>query len=81
MAYYAILKRRIPIHRQWMVHAYVVIFAFVTFRLLHDYSPLSRLQPENDLSITLIWASRAIPLLVTEVTLQLRRMRSAVTCG
>jgi hypothetical protein len=76
MAYYAILKRRIPIHKEWMVRAYVVTFAFVTFRLLHDYSPLSRLQPENDLSITLIW-----PLLVAEVILQLRRMRSAVTSG
>ena len=79
MAYYAILKRRIPIHKEWMVRAYVVTFAFVTFRLLHDYNPLSRLQPENDLSITLIWASWAIPLLVAEVILQLRRMRSAVT--
>ncbi len=38
-------------------------------------------QPENDLSITLIWASWAIPLLVAEVILQLRRMRSAVTSG
>jgi hypothetical protein len=42
MAYYAILKRRIPIYKEWMVRAYVVTFAFVTFRLLHDYSPLSR---------------------------------------
>jgi len=25
-----------------MVRAYVVTFAFVTLRLLHDYSPLSR---------------------------------------
>lgn len=76
MAYYAILKRRIQVHKEWMVRAYVVTFAFVTFRLLNDYGPTSHLQPENDRSITIGWACWALPLLVTEVILQLRQMRS-----
>lgn len=77
MAYYAILKRRIAVHKEWMVRAYVVTFAFVTFRILSDYGPTSRLQPDNDKSITIAWACWALPLLVTEVVLQLRRMRSS----
>jgi predicted membrane protein DUF2306 len=81
MAYYAILKRRIPIHKEWMVRAYVVTFAFVTFRVLNDYGPTSRLQPAGDRVITIGWACWALPLLVTEVVLQLRRMRSAVTAA
>ena len=81
MAYYAILKGRVPIHKEWMVRAYVVTFAFVTFRLLSDYGPTSRLQPDGDRSITIGWACWALPLLVTEVVLQLRRMRSPVTSG
>jgi uncharacterized membrane protein YozB (DUF420 family) len=76
MAYYAILKRRIAVHKEWMVRAYVVTFAFVTFRILSDYGPTSRLQPDNDKSITIAWACWALPLLITEVVLQLRRMRS-----
>jgi heme/copper-type cytochrome/quinol oxidase subunit 3 len=77
MAYYAILKRRIQIHKEWMVRGYVVTFAFVTFRVLNDYGPTSRLQPANDRAITIGWACWVLPLLVAEVILQLRRMRPA----
>jgi uncharacterized membrane protein YozB (DUF420 family) len=79
MAYYAILKRRISVHKEWMVRAYVVTFAFVTFRVLNDYGPTSRLQPANDRAITIGWACWALPLLVAEVILQLRRLRSPLT--
>jgi hypothetical protein len=78
MAYYAILKGHVAIHKEWMVRAYVVTFAFVTFRILSDYGPTSHLLPEGDTSITIGWASWVIPLLITEVILQLRRMRSPV---
>src|SRR5690349_2321988 len=76
MAYYAILKRKIAIHKEWMVRAYVVTFAFVTFRVLNDFGPTSQLQPVNDRAITIMWSCWVIPLLVTEVILQLRRMGS-----
>ena len=76
MALYAILSGRIQIHKEWMVRTYVVTFAFVTFRLLNDFSPLLRLQPDNDRAITIGWACWVIPLLVAEVILELRRMRS-----
>ena len=76
MAYYAILKRRIQIHKEWMVRAYVVTFAFVTFRLLNDYGPTSHLQPDNDRAITIGWACWVLPLLVTEVIIQVRHLRS-----
>jgi hypothetical protein len=64
-----------------MVRAYAVTFAFVTLRLLNDYGPTSQLQPANDRGVTLLWGSWALPLLVTEVIRQLRRMRSPVTSG
>jgi hypothetical protein len=77
MAYYAILKRQIAIHKEWMVRSYVVTFGFVTFRLLYDYSPLAARLTENDRSVTSIWACWAVPLLFTEVILQLVRMQRA----
>jgi uncharacterized membrane protein len=77
MAYYAILRRQIPIHKEWMVRSYVVTFAFVTFRILHDFGPTARLQPEADRAVAAIWACWAVPLLFTEVILQLRRMPRA----
>ena len=78
MAYYAILKRRIQVHKEWMVRAYVVTFAFVTFRVLNDFYPAGRLQPDSDRAITIGWACWTLPLLFTEIILQLRRMRSGV---
>ena len=76
MAYYAILKRQVAIHKEWMARAYVVTFAFVTFRVLNNYYPANHLQPAGDRAVTLAWASWVVPLLALEVILQLRRMRS-----
>ena len=76
IAYYAILRRRIEIHREWMVRAYVVTFAFVTFRVLNDYYPGARLQPDGERSVTIGWACWALPLLVTEAIFYIRRIRA-----
>ncbi len=81
MAYYAILKRRIQIHKEWMVRAYVVTFAFVTFRLLNDYYPGARLQPAGDRAITIGWACWVLPWLFTEIIQQLRGMHSSTVRG
>ncbi len=76
MAFYAIKQRQIQIHQEWMVRSYMVTFAFVTFRMLNDMGPTSRLQPDNDRAITFVWACWVIPLLAAEVVLQLRSIRS-----
>jgi hypothetical protein len=75
MAFYAILKGHVQVHKEWMVRTYVVTFAFVTFRVLNDYYPGARLQPDLDRSIAVGWACWVLPLLFTELILQLRRMR------
>lgn len=75
MAFYAIRKRLIPIHREWMIRSYVVTFAFVTFRFFNDYPPMSTWLSGNDRALTNIWACWAIPLLITEIVLQLARIR------
>ena len=76
MALYAILKRQVQIHKEWMVRTYVVTFAFVTFRVLNDYYPGGRLQPDGDRAVAVGWACWVIPLLFTEIILQLRRMHA-----
>jgi uncharacterized membrane protein len=77
MAYYAIRQRQIAIHREWMVRSYVVTFAFVTFRILYDVPPFSHIGNDHDRGMIYIWACWTLPLLATEVILQLRRMRPA----
>lgn len=75
MAYISIRKRLVELHKEWMIRAYVVIFAFVTFRILNDYGLTSRLQPAQDKFLTITWACWVVPLAVTELCFQLRRMR------
>ena len=81
MAYYAVRQRQISIHKEWMIRSYVVTFSFVTFRVLNDFPPMMNWLPEADRSNTYIWACWAIPLLITEVILQLVRMRRATPAG
>jgi len=78
MAYYSIRKGLVALHKEWMIRAYVVTFAFVFFRVMSDYTPMSRLRPEGDRDITIAWACWVVPLAVTEMIFQLRRVRSAV---
>ena len=78
MAYYTIRKGLVALHKEWMIRAYVVTFAFVTFRVLSDYGPTSRLQPEHDRSLTITWVCWVVPLAITEMVFQLRRVRTAL---
>jgi uncharacterized membrane protein len=78
MAYYAIRKGQVEIHKEWMVRGYIGTFAFVTVRVFNDYGPTSHLKPANDLGITLAWACWVVPLCITELILQLKRIRKAV---
>jgi hypothetical protein len=78
MAYYSIRKGLVALHKEWMIRAYVVTFAFVTFRILSDYGPTSRLMPESDRSITIAWACWVVPLAVTEMIFHLKRVEDAV---
>ena len=77
-AYYTIRKGLVQLHKEWMIRSYVVTFAFVFFRVLSDYGPTSRLQPENDRSIIISWVCWVVPLAVTEMIFQLKRIRSAI---
>jgi hypothetical protein len=78
MAYYTIRRGLVTLHKEWMIRAYVVTFAFVTFRILSDYGPTSRLQPENERSITISWVCWVVPLAVTEMIFQWKRIRVAI---
>lgn len=66
------------LHKEWMIRAYVVTLAFVTFRILSDYGPTSHLQPEHDRGVTIAWACWLVPLAITEMIFQLSRVRAAL---
>ena len=86
MGYLAIRRRRIHQHQEWMIRSYVVASAFVFFRVFVDvlhafgvHSPKG-VQTSEELKLA-AWFCWSIPLLVAEVLIQLRHMRSAESTG
>jgi hypothetical protein len=75
LAFMAIKKNLVDQHREWTIRSYVVTFAFVTFRA--GQVALVGRGVELQTAIGLMaWACWAVPLLVTEVVLQGRRIAS-----
>jgi uncharacterized membrane protein len=74
MAVLAIRRRNVAQHREWMVRSYAVTFAFVTFRFGVDVLTSQGLSATDSQGI-MAWACWAVPLLLLEPLLQLRRMR------
>ena len=65
VAYVAIRRGAVVLHRRWMVRSYVVTFAFVIYRLVADVLPTAQLKPASDLAIADAWGCWAVPLLAT----------------
>jgi hypothetical protein len=76
MAVLAIRRRNVPQHREWMMRSYAVTFAFVTFRFGVDALRWAGVAT-SDAQVIMSWACWAIPLLLLEPLLQLRRGRGA----
>ena len=82
LGYLAIRRRCIQQHQEWMIRSYVVASAFVFFRLFVDvlhafgvHGPKGA-QTAEELKLA-AWFCWSVPLLVTEVFLQLRHLRRA----
>jgi uncharacterized membrane protein YozB (DUF420 family) len=81
MGYVAIRHGRIQQHQEWMIRSYVVASAFVFFRVfvdvLHAFGVQSPkgVQTPEELKLA-AWFCWSIPLLVAEVLIQWRHLRS-----
>jgi hypothetical protein len=73
LAWAAILRGRVALHRELMIRSYVVTCAFVVFRLLAELPVLTHLAMP-DRYATIGWLCWTLPLLVTELFLQGRRI-------
>ena len=62
-------------HSEWMTRSYTVTFAFVSFRLANKLLLLWGVKPDADYDAMLAWGCWALPLLLVEPLIQLRRAR------
>ena len=72
MAFLAIRRGLVEQHKEWMIRSYVVTFAFVAFRVI--IPALSAAGVSSDRGAIAAWACWAVPLLVTELILQGRKI-------
>jgi uncharacterized membrane protein len=75
MAYYAIRIGNVQVHKEWMIRTYVLTCAgFVGARVVADMDFLGRLIGTTALNDLSSWVNWALPLMVTEIVLQIRRL-------
>jgi uncharacterized membrane protein len=77
VAYAAILRRNVKLHKEWMVRSYLITFAFVIFRVMNDGLPGVTAQLGSsplDALANITWLSWVVPLGVYELLLQGRRL-------
>ena len=80
IAWTAILRGRVEMHKEWMMRSYIVAFAFVTFRIVTDLLPgVNKLLGSNpdDSATSVGWLCWVLPLAIYEVILQTRRLRGS----
>lgn len=75
----AILRGQVQVHRRWMVRAFLVTLAPITFRLLIQTPGLMALAAPPDVIAVMLWVSWMLPLLLYEVARRLLEPRLART--
>ena len=74
MAFLAIKRSLMDQHKEWMIRSYVVTFAFVFFRIGSTIGGAIKPDAALEFAQTMAWACWAVPLLVTELILQGRKI-------
>lgn len=76
MAFWAIKNRNFVQHSEWMVKSYVVTCGFTTFRIFaFTLNKYFQLDYDKEMSGIMAWACWSIPLLISEVYLQAKKIK------
>ena len=74
-AFFAVIRRKIKLHKEWMIRSYIVTLAFVTFRILSDYVPYESWGLDHaDYNTAMMWSCWVFPLMIAEVIIQFRKL-------
>jgi uncharacterized membrane protein YozB (DUF420 family) len=74
-AFFAVIRRKIKLHKEWMIRSYIVTLAFVTFRILSDFVPYESWGLDHaDYNTAMMWSCWVFPLMIAEVILQFRKL-------
>jgi len=74
MAFLAIKRSLVEQHMEWMIRSYVVTFGFVFFRVAFPLFEANQIGTGNERLAAAGWLCWTLPLLVTEVAIQGRKI-------
>lgn len=74
-AFVMVKRRKLKLHREWMVRSYLLTFAFVGSALLLKIPFVQQLGTFEEISPSLFWFAWAVPLFVYDVRLSLAASR------
>lgn len=76
MGYIAVRRKNINQHKEWMLRSYVVTFFFTIFVIITRYLPYEFLGVTYEQAIVFVtWFSWAIPLFITEMIIQGKKIK------
>ncbi len=67
IAYYAAIKKKIQLHKEWMIRSYIVTVAFVISGLIIKIPYIQGLGSFEELSPSLFWMGWSVPLFIYEM--------------
>jgi uncharacterized membrane protein len=67
IAYYAAIKKKFQLHKEWMIRSYIITVAFVVSGLLLKIPYIQSLGSFEDISPSLFWFGWAVPLYIYEM--------------
>jgi hypothetical protein len=67
IAYYAALKKRFNLHKEWMIRSYIVTLAFVISGLIIKIPFVQGLGSFEEISPSLFWMGWSVPLFIYEL--------------
>lgn len=73
IAYYAIIKRNIQLHKEWMVRSYIVTLAFIISGLAIKIPYVQSLGSFEAISPSLFWMGWSVPLYVYQIVLSSKK--------
>lgn len=78
LAYIAVRRCHIRQQREWMIRSYVVTFGSVFYRILYQLILRLEIASQDEMIGAISWMCWTVPLFVTEVVLQGRKISAGV---
>ena len=67
IAYYATIRKRFTLHREWMTRSYIITIAFLVSGFAYKIPYIQQLGSPAEVYVPLFWMEWAVPLYVYEV--------------